>query len=229
MKLNVFKCAELTPEVKEVLNGITPYSSYLYTDRNMPANVPFNTLLYMKYGDQLIAVKILMAVYINHDSKLLDETIPKADIGWNYYVQTPYGTRWYSSNAFGKTHFFYSKEDYFEHLENGNKGFAITYKTIANVTNVGYGTKFFYESWVWNGHCAEKTYSPIRYLIVNENGLNVVLSRYKGHYWNRASCVQAHIDGMEIVEFPKTENMLKINIEVVPSPPIVRTITFIEK
>ena len=64
---------------------------------------------------------------------------------------------------------------------------------------------------------------------MNENGLNVILTRYKGDFWSKEDCLKAHLEGMKIVDFPEIENSIKVTIEVVPSTPIIRTITFMEK
>ena len=61
MKMQTIKSKDLNENVKELLKGANCYECYL--DHFAPMNVPYNKLLYMKRGKELIAVKIIMASY----------------------------------------------------------------------------------------------------------------------------------------------------------------------
>ena len=229
MRMQTIKSKDLINEVKELLNGANCYECYL--DKYAPKNVPYNQLLYMKRGKELIAVKIIMASYVTS----VKDKVKYANCceehnygGWCYLLQTPYGMEWV--NRVYDLRFFYSKEDYFKHLENGCEGFKIECEMLGRLLGhhpMGHFT--FKESWKWNGHCAEKTQSCITNMVINENGLTIILSNYSGQYWSKEDCVKANIEGMKIVDFPETENSIKVSIEVVKNPPIIRTLSFIEE
>lgn len=231
MKLQTIKIHDLSENVRNYLNGATTSMETFSTDLYMPKNIPFNQLLYMKTDKQLVAIKILMCVFITkvEDRKKFASCVRANGIvgGWCYLVQTPYGVEWRSD--FYNKRFFYSKEEYFEHLESGVGGFEIESEMAFKQTHLNYCHMNFNESWKWNGHCAEQTNSLIKWIVLNEEGINIILSNYENSYWSKGDCIKANIEGMEIVDFPTTPNTLKINVEVVPTPPIVRTLTFVEK
>ena len=149
--------------------------------------------------------------------------------GWCLLIQTPYGLEW--TNDYHRVRFFYSKEDYFKHLENGCEGFKIETKMIGHLLgyNPPVGHLAFKQSWKWNGHCAEKAQSCITNMVINEDGLTIILSNYSSEYWSKEDCIKANIEGLKIVDFPETENSVKVTIEVVKSAPIIRTLSFIEE
>ena len=69
MKMQTIKMKDLNENVKELLSG-GKYnsSSELYLDKYAPKNIPFNQLLYVVMGNELVAVKILMAsMFTNFD------------------------------------------------------------------------------------------------------------------------------------------------------------------
>lgn len=223
MKMQTIKSKDLNENVKELLRGANCYECYC--DKYAPMNVPYNQFLYMKRGKELIAVKIIMASYFTTIKD--EEKFRGCRTGWSLLIQTPYGMEWVSD--FYCYRFFYTKEDYFKHLENGSEGFSIKSEMLGHILGVFPGSHYdFKESWKWNGHCAERTNSCITNMVINENGLNIILSNYKGEYWSKEDCVKANINGMKIVDFPETENSIKVSIEVVKTPPIVRTITLVE-
>lgn len=232
MKYQVVKFRDLDANVVKMLGGAKGGSSEFKLHDNYPINIPFNKLVYMKRGNKLMAIKFLMATYISTSIKNVKQELFDIEncytdkgylCGWYYLIQTPFGTKWMSIDRSGKTRFFYSKEDYFKHLENGYGGFEIKYDRI------GMGTYSFNESWHWNGHCAEKAHSYIKNLIITEDGLSVVLVPYCGEYYTKEECIRANVEGMEIIEFPPTESVIKVSIEVVKNPPIVKTISFVEE
>jgi hypothetical protein len=234
MTLDTIKFRDLDSNVKKMLGGASYGSSKIDYDTNIPTNVPFNRVVYMKKGNQLMAIKILMASYFrgngNFDTTLFTKcyTSKGATLcGWYFLVETPYGTEWINIDA--NTYLFNSKEEYFRHLENGSYGFNITYKIMFHIFFNAPQNVSFRESWRWNGHCAEKTSSYIKNLILNEDGLFAVLSPYKGEYMSKEACIKANVEGLQVVEFPQTENSMKISIEVVKNPPIIRTISFVEE
>jgi hypothetical protein len=55
------------------------------------------------------------------------------------------------------------------------------------------------------------------------------LSNYADGYWSKEDCVKANINGLKIVDFPETENSIKVSIEVVPNEPIIHTLKFMEE
>lgn len=226
--MQTIKFKDLNEDVKELLNGGFAYSSTFDLGRHAPTNIPYGQKLYMKKGRELMAVKILMATYI---TTLKDQhkfnNFHKGNGCWCYLVQTPYGTEW--RNDITNAMFFYSKEEYFKHLETGTGGFSIEYKSFACLTNKGFGTMSFKQSWKWNGHCAEPSVSLIRHIVINENGINIILNNYDREYWTKDDCIKANIDGLKIIDFPETEHSIKVSIEVVKNEPIVRTLTFMEQ
>ena len=223
MKMQTIKSKDLNDNVKELLNGANCYECYC--DKYAPMNVPYNQLLYMKRGKELTAVKIIMASYFTTIKDA--EKFRGCRTGWSLLIQTPYGMEWVSD--FHCYRFFYTKEDYFKHLENGCEGFNIKTEMLGHILGVFPNSHYtFKESWKWNGHCAERTQSCITNMVINENGLTIILSNYKGEYWSKEDCIKANINGMKIVDFPETENSIKVSIEVVKTPPIVRTITLVE-
>ena len=232
MKLQTIKYKDLNEDIKDMLLGVTCYNSYLYGDRYVPSNIPFNTLLYMKTEKQLLAVKILMATYVTKvdDNPLFDDC--KDGDGrycsWCFLVQTPYGLEW--RKDLRKYIFFYSKEEYFKHVESGVGGLEIKFELLGRIVPQipVTGSVTFKECWEWNGHCAEQKTTSYRNLIINEDGFSVVLTRYKNQYWTKTDCVKANLEGLDIVEFPQTEKSIKVSIEVVNTPPIVHTLSFIE-
>jgi hypothetical protein len=228
MTMQTIKFKDLNEDVKELLNGGFAYSSTFDLGRSAPTNIPYGQKLYMKFGKELVAVKIIMATYI---ATLKDpDKFNKFDNSkgcWCYLVQTPYGTEW--RNDITKVMFFHSKEEYFKHLEMGTGGFSIKYESFASLTNRGYGTLSFRQSWRWNGHCAEPTASLIRHIIINEDGISIILDNQQCRYWSKDACTKANIDGLKIVDFPETEHSIKVSIEVVKNEPIVRTLTFMEQ
>ena len=228
MKMQTIKSKDLNENVKELLNGANCYECYM--DKYAPMNVPYNQLLYMKRGNELIAVKIIMASYFTtiKDKEKFANCCGKHSFGgWCYLFQTPYGMEWI--NQVHDIRFFFTKEDYFKHLENGCEGFSIKTEMLGHLLGVFPGSHYtFKESWKWNGHCAERTQSCITNMVINENGLNIILSNYNDTYWSKEDCIKANINGMKIVDFPETENSIKVSIEVVKTPPIVRTITLVE-
>lgn len=225
--MQTIKFKDLNEDVKELLNGGFAYSSTFDLARHAPTNIPYGQKVYMKNGRELMAVKILMATYI---TTLKDQNkfnkFHKDKGCWCYLVQTPYGTEW--RNDIANAMFFYSKEEYFKHLETGTGGFSIEYKSFASLTNKGFGTMSFKQSWKWNGHCAEPAVSLIRHIVINENGINIILNNYDNEYWTKDDCTKANIDGLKIIDFPETEHSIKVSIEVVKNEPIVRTLTFME-
>ena len=235
MKMQTIKMKDLNENVKELLSG-GKYnsSSELYLDKYAPKNIPFNQLLYVVMGKELVAVKILMAsnfTNFDDDAKVkFAKCIRKHDVGgWCLLIQTPYGIEWRNDIVY-HTRYFWSKEDYFAHLESGRGGFEFEFEMMGHILGVFPGSHYsFKESWGWNGHCAEKTSSYIKNLVMNENGLNVILTRRKDEFWSKEDCLKAHLEGMKIVDFPEIENSIKVTIEVVPSQPIIHTLNFIEK
>ena len=235
MKGNTIKFKDLSSNVVELLGGTTCFMSHTSLDLHAPLNVHFNTLLYMKTDKQLIAIKILMASYFTSSPKFNEDMFTKCFnekgvfiSGWYYLIQTPYGTEWVSISP--TTCFFHSKEEYYAHLKDGFGGFKIKTTYFHNLFQQSkWGLYGFYESWKWNGHCAEKSKSLIKNIIFTEDGATIVLSHHKDEYWTQEECTKANIEGLEIVEFPQTENSIKVTIEVVKTPPIVRTISFIEQ
>lgn len=229
MKMQTIKAKDLNENVKELLKGANCYECYL--DKYAPMNVPYNKLLYMKRGKELIAVKIIMASYvttIKDKEKFASCNEQHSFGGWCYLLQTPYGMEWV--NRVHDIRFFYTKEDYFKHLENGCEGFSIKTGILGHLLDCfTMRSLTFKESWKWNGHCAEKTQSCITNMVINENGLNIILSNYNDTYWSKEDCIKANINGMKIVDFPETENSIKVSIEVVPSEPIIHTLKFMEE
>ena len=231
--MQTIKYKDLNEDIKDMLLGATCYNLTLYGDKYIPSNVPFNTLLYMKTEKQLLAVKILMATYVTkvEDNPLFDNCKDKngSYYSWCYLVQTPYGLEW--RNDLKNFVFFYSKEDYFKHVESGVGGLEIKLEFLGRIVPQipTTGSVTFKECWKWNGHCAELATTTYRNLILNEDGLSVVLTRYNNQYWTKADCIKANLEGLDIVDFPQTENSIKVSIEVVKTPPIVHTLSFIEK
>ena len=234
MGMQTIKMKDLNENVKELLKGGKyTSSSVLYLDHYAPKNIPFNRVLYVVMGKELIAVKILMASCFksfDDDAKTkFAKCIRKDNVGgWCLLIQTPYGIEWRNDLSYNKR-FFFSKEEYFAHLENGNGGFEIEYKMMGHIVCQHPSSHTFNESWRWNGHCAEKTCSFVKNIVMNENGLNVILSKRENDFWSKEECLKAHLEGMKIVDFPETENSIKVTIEVVPSEPIIHTLTFMEK
>lgn len=232
MNYQVVKFRDLDKSIVKMLGGARGGSFEFKLHNDYPINIPFNKVVYMKHGKKLMAVKYLMATYISTDIKNLNQELFKLEncyndkgrlCGWYYLMQTPYGTEWMSIDGSDKTRLFYSKEEYFKHLENGYGGFEIKYDRI------GMGTYSFKETWKWNGHCAEKASSYIKNLIITEDGLSVVLVPCCGEYYTKEECIRANVEGMQIIEFPPTESVIKVSIEVVKNPPIVKTISFVEE
>lgn len=235
MNLQTIKIKDLNENVKKLLmGGKTSISSELYLDKYAPNNIPFNRVLYVVIGKELVAVKILMAAYFtnfeDNATEKFAKCIRKNDIGgWCLLIQTPYGVEWRNDLSYNKR-FFGSKEQYFAHLENGRGGFEIEYEMLGHIIGKFPNSHLsFKHSWEWNGHCAELTSSYIKHLIINENGLNVILSKGRNDFWSKEECLKAHLEGMKIVEFPEIENSIKVSIEVVPNEPIIHTLTFMEK
>lgn len=236
MILQTIKVKDLNENVKELLKGgKTSISSELYLDKYAPKNIPFNRVLYVVIGKELVAVKILMAAYFTNFEDNATEKFAKCirgkhDIGgWCLLIQTPYGVEWRNDLSYHKR-FFFSKEEYFAHLENGRGGFEIEHEMLGHIIGKFPGSRLsFNQSWKWNGHCAERTSSYIKCLVINENGVNVILSRSQNEFWSKEECLKAHLEGMKIVEFPEIENSIKVSIEVVPNEPIIHTLTFVEK
>lgn len=228
MTMQTIKFKDLNTDVKELLDGGFAYTCSFDLGRHAPTNIPYGQKIYMKWGRELMAVKILMATYITtlKDSNKFNK-FDKNKCGWCYLVQTPYGTEW--RNDIANAMFFYSKEDYFKHLEMGTGGFSIKYESFACLTNKGFGTMSFKHSWKWNGHCAEPTVSLIRHVVINENGISIILDNYQCEYWTKDACTKANIDGLKIIDFPEIEHSIKVSIEVVKNEPIVRTLTFMEQ
>lgn len=228
MTMQTIKFKDLNADVKELLNGGFFYSSTIDLSYHAPSNIPYGQKLYMKWGRELMAVKIIMATYI---TTLKDPNkFNKFDKGkgcWCYLVQTPYGTEW--RNDITNAMFFYSKDEYFEHLETGTGGFSIKHESYACLTNKGFGNLSFKYSWKWNGHCAEPSVSLIRHVVINEDGISIILDNRQCEYWTKDACIKANIEGLKIVDFPETEHSIKVSIEVVKNEPIVRTLTFMEK
>ena len=228
MNTNVIKFKDLDENIKEYFQGIkTSFSDEYRCDKYAPCNIPFNKLLYMKRGNKLMAVKFIIASYFNSFDNDKLKHLDSRNGFWCYLIQTPYGVEW--TNNLHSVRFFHSKEEYFQHLENGNGGFEIKMEMVGHLIGIPpMKSVFFKKTWKWNGHCAERTQSCITNMVINENGLNIILSNYKGEYWSKEDCIKANINGMKIVDFPETENSIKVSIEVVKTPPIVRTITFVE-
>lgn len=234
MELNKIKFIDLESNVKQALGGATYFNSQISYDLNVPTNIPFNKTLYMKRGNELIAMKFLMASYFScgakkdFDKNLFSKCLgSQGEIyGWFFYIQTPYGTEW--TRIDGKTRFFNSIEDYYTHLESGCCGFHINYDYMFKVFFNRPQSISFKDAWKWNGHCAEPCISPIKNIIINEDGFHAVLTCYSGEYLSKESCIKANVEGLKIVEFPQTENSIKLTIEVVKTPPIVKTLSFIE-
>lgn len=235
MILQTIKVKDLNENVKELLKGgKTSISSELYLNKYVPKNIPFNRVLYVVIGKELVAVKILMATFFTNFEDNATEKFAKcienpSTGGWCLLVQTPYGVEWRNDLSYYRR-FFFSKEEYFAYLENGRGGFEIEHEMLGHIIGKFPGNRLsFNQSWKWNGHCAEKTLSYIRHLIIDENGVNVILSRGQNEFWGKEECLKAHLEGMKIVEFPEIENSIKVSIEVVLNEPIIHTLTFIEK
>lgn len=232
MRLNTINLKDLNENVKEFLNGGSGYGSYqIDMCKYAPCNIPFNKLLYMKKGKELIAVKILMASYFGNfeDRVKFSACIREHSVGgWCLLLQTPYGIKW--TNDYHRTRFFYTKEEYFAHLEHGRGGFEIETQMIGNLIGRCVASSISFNScWKWNGHCAEHTHAYIKNAIINEEGMSFILKPYNGNYYTKEDCIKANIEGMKIIDFPETENSIKISVEVVKTPPIVRTLTFVEE
>ena len=232
MELNKIKFIDLESNVKQALGGATCFKSEISYDFNVPTNIPFNKTLYMKRGNELIAMKFLMASYFScgvtkiSNKDLFAKCLSGNGMhGWFFYIQTPYGTEW--THIDGKTRFFKSIEDYYNYLENGCCGFHINYNYMSHIFfNRPQKISFRY-AWKWNGHYAEPCLSLIKNIIINEDGFHAVLTCYSGEYLSKESCIKANVDGLKIVDFPQTEK-IKLTIEVVKTPPIVKTLSFIE-
>ena len=148
---------------------------------------------------------------------------------WFYLVQTPYGIAWRNDLTDRGVRFFSSKEEYFQHLENGCGGFSIEEDYLGKLINATHlGSVTLKKTWRWNGHCAEQTSSVINNIVLNKDGVNFIYRPYSGQFWTKEECIKANIDGLEIVEFPPIENTIKVDIQVVKSAPIIRTINIIE-
>ena len=231
MNLQTIKMKDLNENVKELLSGGVYNCNTLDLAMSAPTYIPYGKKIYMKKGKDLVAVKILMASYFTKLGFYNFEKCKIKDTGWCLLIQTPYGTEWRNDLYWHDARFFYSKEDYFNHLENGKGGFEIEFKYLTKLLDksYGWGTICFKQSWEWNGHCAEQVNSKISNIIINENGVNVIIDNCKGRYWTKEDCIKANIDGMKIIDFPETDDTIKVTIEVIPSNPIVRTISFIEQ
>ena len=134
MRMQTIKSKDLNENVKELLNGANCYECYC--DKYAPMNVPYNQLLYMKRGNELVAVKIIMASYfttIKDKVKFASCCRENSVGGWCYLLQTPYGMEWI--NQVHNIRFFYTKEEYFKHLESGKLRVA-TSAYNPNIENV---------------------------------------------------------------------------------------------
>ena len=233
MKLQTIKIKDLNEDIKDLLKGGNCSTSCLYLDRYAPYNIPFNTPLYMKKGKQLIAIKILMATYLNRiedRKKFINERTLIDESGWYYLIQTPFSIEWRNDLEDSKVRFFHTKEEYFQHLESNNKGFNIKKDYIGNLINkTPFGSITFTEAYKWNGHCPTISTNPIKNIIINEQGITCILSKYGGEYWTKEDCIKVNINGLEVIDFPEFDNTIKVNIEVIQNKPIVRTINIIEE
>lgn len=228
MVQNIVGLNQLDKKVKELIDGGDCQSSCIYLDRQVPSNIPFEETIYMKNGKQLMAIKILMASYVN---SVKDKSkFQNGDNGyWFYLVQTPYGIAWRNDLTDRGVRFFSSKEEYFQHLENGCGGFSIEEDYLGKLINATHlGSVTLKKTWRWNGHCAEQTSSVINNIVLNKDGVNFIYKPYSGQFWTKEECIKANIGGLEIVEFPPIENTIKVDIQVVKSAPIIRTINIIE-
>lgn len=228
MVQNIVGLNQLDKKVKELIDGGSCLSESIYLDRHAPSNIPFEKIIYMKNGKQLMAIKILMASYVN---SVKDKSkFQNLDGGyWYFLVQTPHGIVWRNDLTNRGVRFFSSKEEYFQHLENGCGGFSIKEECIGRLINARHlGSVTLKKTWRWNGHCAEQTTSPIKNIVLNKDGINFIYVPWDSNYWTKEECIKANIDGLEIVEFPPIENTIKVDIQVVKSAPIIRTINIIE-
>ena len=226
MELRTIKNIEMSESVKELLNGACYYDCSLNGGIWLPCNIPFNKVLYMVKNNELIALKFIMATFVN---LINDNTKFKGYKGLYYLIQTPFGVEWvddFKSN----TRFFESKEEYFHYVENGKGGFEIEKKQIFFLCKLEHCDRnYFLNAYAWNGQTAYPTSCSIDNIIMNEDGVTIVLSKSDEDYWTKEECVKAKLNGMRIVDFPQTDFSVNVNIDIIPSKPIIRTLQFIEK
>ena len=224
MELRTIKLENLAENVKEMLKGGSYGNDFLPTGIWIPYNIPYNKVLYTMIDGKLTAIRFLMTTFVRDisDSKKFSSTSN------NYLIQTPYGLKWVTFHN-GEGRFFETKEEYFQYIESGKGGFAIETEQLYRLVNVpSTDRRYFKECWEWDGLTAQKRNASIKNIIINEDGVTIVLSKSVTNYWSKEECVKANLDGMEIVDFPQSNFSVSINIEIQPNKPIVRTLKFVE-
>lgn len=198
-------------------------------DISFPTHLVFNKTYYKLTDNRLQAFRIL-AIAIGR--------FYKTSTGYcisNYFlIQTPnkqptWKVNYVNSNSI----IFEDKDDWYEYMS-GNKSLALKMqysKTLAciasacpNMNKNGYR---ICESWAWDKDklCPKKSYTTIKYVLVLENEMLFCLS-HEDKYPSMESCIAANVDGMIIDDFE--EDVIELNIKILPSKQKIRTIHIVE-